>query len=408
MSKGVRIKLNKKRGMVAIFMAITIKIMLSFVLLQYSENNVKQILSMKATEDKIKAKYLALSGINFSILLLQIQRTMIDPLSKKIGFNFLLWKQVPISSSLLSMFMDKENTFAKTMLGEEEYNALKNDEFFSKKEEEEKEPALDEDGKPIVFERNFNFDGEFNVEISDETSKFNLNLFRDRFKKAALKYQLLSLLNQPEYKTFFESERENDTVIPPEEVVAAIEDWVDYNEERSGLTGGSEDERYAFLKHKYLNKNNRFSSFSELYMVYGIDDDFMSMFKDSITIYGGEEININTCEQVILRALIYGLVKEIPPSYLEAYSLDMNNLINQIVEYRSLKPFANAEEFFSLLNTVEGIRVDPVKKRKFKIITSSNIFKITSYGLVGDSITKIEAVVDSKRPLEQYLYYREE
>ena len=60
--------------MIAIFMAITIQIVLGFVLLNFTENNFRYMNIAKNTEDKVKAKYLALSGINFSILFLQIQK----------------------------------------------------------------------------------------------------------------------------------------------------------------------------------------------------------------------------------------------------------------------------------------------------------------------------------------------
>ncbi len=411
MSKSVKVRVKGKKGMIAIFMAIVIKVILSFALIEYTENNIKQINIMRTAEDRVKAKYLALSGVNFSILFLQIQKMIVDPINKKVGYNLQIWQQVPLSSDLLAMFMDKEGGFVKSMMGEEKYSQLKMEEAEKNidNEKEEKEPALDSDGNPIVFERRFNFDGDFNAEITDETSKFNLNLLRgSKARIGKYQYQLTTLFSQPEYLTFFESERENDTVIPPEEVVASITDWVDKDDERSGINGGSEDERYSYLKHKYHNKNDRFTSLDELYMVYGIDDDFMEVFKDSLTIYGESKININSCDETILRTLIYGLVDDIPPSYMVPHSPEMAQLISDILEYRRFSPFTNAKGFYSLLNSVEGIKVSGVKKRKFNLVTDSTIFKIVSYGVVEDATFKIETVIDSTKPEAQYLYYREE
>jgi hypothetical protein len=374
-----------------------------------------------------------MSSIKFSILLLQIQAKMINPLNKQFKMNFQIWQQVPVSSELLSMIFDGDSDFFKSMIGMDQEEST-NSEIDTKKEaydnkvgqkdklddkvknrnqeNAQKDSKKDgkktsEDGK-MTFENKFKFDGDFFSEISDENRKYNVNYFKTFGKADTIKYNLLSLFNQPEYKLFFESERENETVISADEVVSSIQDWIDEDDERSGFNGGSEDDRYAYLKHKYRNKNDKLVSFQELYRIYGIDDDLMAAFGESLTVYGKNEININTCDEALLRSIILGVVKEIPPSYLEPHSQEMAILVSEIIELRTLSPFSSEAEFYGIISKAEGITLDPTKKPKFKLITNSTIFRITGYGNLNEAVSKITVVFDSENPDKQYLYYREE
>ncbi len=432
MSKSIVIK-SQKRGMVALFMAITIQMILTFALLSFTENNMRYIDTTRNYEDKVKSKYLAMSSINFSLLLLTIQKRMIDPLNKNFKMNFQIWQQLPVSSELLSMVFDGDSEFFKSMIGmddtenndeqndsaKEQYEKRANqkskiDEKIKtrdKKTENDAGMKTDDDGK-MKFENKFKFDGDFFAEITDENRKYNVNIFKHRSGQTGdrrIELNLTSLFNQPEYKTFFENPRENDTVIPPEEVVASIKDWVDSDDNRSGFNGGAEDDRYQYLKHKYRNKNDTLTSFQELYMIYGIDDDFMANFGESLTVYGKNEININTCDETVLRSIILGIAKnDTSPTYFEPYSQEMALLVSKILEFRTLAPFSKTDDLYNIINSVEGISVDPIKKNKFKLTTTSNIFKITGYGTLHEAVSKIIVVVDTSNPTKQYLYYREE
>ncbi len=432
MSKSIVIR-GRKKGMVALFMAITIQMILTFALLSFTENNMRYIDTTRNYEDKVKSKYLAMSSINFSLLLLTIQKRMIDPLNKNFKMNFQIWQQLPVSSELLSMIFDGDSEFFKSMIGmdTEDNNDAEND---SEKERYEKRAnqkddinkkiktrdknftakegmTEDKDGK-FKFENKFKFDGDFFAEITDENRKYNVNIFKHRAGKARevrIEKNLTALFNQPEYKTFFENPRENDTVIPPEEVVASIRDWIDKNDERSGFNGGAEDDRYQYLKHKYRNKNDTLTSFQELYMIYGIDDDFMANFGESLTVYGDNKININTCDEAVLRSIILGIAKDdTAHTYFEPYSQEMAFLVSKILEFRTIAPFSKPEDLYNIINSMDGIKVDPVKKGKFKLTTTSNIFKITGYGTLHEAVSKITVVVDTSNPTKQYLYYREE
>jgi hypothetical protein len=83
-------------------------------------------------------------------------------------------------------------------------------------------------------------------------------------------------------------------------------------------------------------------------------------------------------------------------------------LVSKILEFRTIAPFSKADDFYNIINSMEGIKVDPVKKNKFKLTTVSNIFKIIGYGNLHEAVSKITVVVDTSNPTKQYLYYREE
>lgn len=408
---------QKERGMVALFSAIITVAIMTVVFAEYQYDNIIHLQVTQNVSSRIKAKYLAQSGIKFSLLLLAIQKKFIDPVNQKFKFNYQLWNQIPISGELLSMLMNNGgaflNSMASTSTDSESYETDDKSEDSTLKSKindgvEQNKPLKNSEKEgDIQFERMFQFDGDFYAEISDENSKYSVNYFSNKFKTETIKLNLISLFNQPEYKTFFEETRENEQVISPEEVAAAIQDWVDSDDERSGFYSGAEDDRYLYLKKPYRNKNGVFSSPEELYMIYGVDDDLMSAFGDSLTIYGSNEININTCDENVLRSIIFGVVKDIPQTYLLPYSQEMNQLVNLIIEARTVSPFGNANEFYQLLNSMEGIKVDNSLKNRFKLTTKSTYFKITSYGSVDGVVQKATAVINTDN-MSSFIFYKEE
>jgi len=433
MSKSVVIR-GKQKGMVALFMAITIQIILTFSFLEFTDNNMRYISTVRNYEDKVKSKYLAKSSVNFSILLLVIQSKMINPMNQRFKLNFQIWQQLPISSELLSMIFDGDSDFFKSMIGmddDENTNEIETEkEVYERKanakdELSKKAKVIDgkieqEDGK-MTFENKFKFDGDFFAEITDENKKYSVNYFSNcdstagtvRGKCNHIKYNLEALFNQPEYKLFFESERENETVISGTEVVSSIRDWIDKNDERDGLNGGAEDDRYTYLKRKYRTKNAKLISFEELYMIYGIDDDFMESFGESLTVYTDNKININTCSETIIRSIICGVMQEQPQQCIDPHSEEMAVLVSEVLELRTIAPFSKAEEFFSMISRPEWVTPTTKLKNQFELITSSTVFKITGYGTLNEAVSKITVIIDMANfinPLKekQYRYYREE
>ncbi len=410
---------EKTKGMIALFTAIITVAIMTIAFTEYQYNNFIHLSIAQNAGNELKAKYLAKSSLNFSILMLYLQKKFVNPINKQFKMNFQIWQQVPITGSLIGMFLKGGfGLFADSgEAGTESPNDDKEAKIEEKKAEETAKKTGNEStntngeentGESVKFEKIFDFEGDFYSEITDENRKYSINHFVNKYKVETIRMNLLALFNQPEYKLFFEEQRENEQAISAEEVIAAMEDWIDADDERVGLFSGAEDDRYSYMKKPYKNRNIKFTSFEELFMVYGVDDDFMSIFGDSITIYGTNEININTCDEMILRSVIYGIVKDIPPAYMEPFSTSMNQLIAQIVEIRSYMPFGSEADFHTFLNSIEGIKVDNVLKKRFKLITESNIFKIVSYGNVGDVLKKITVVIDTNNLDNQFIYYKEE
>lgn len=400
------------RGMVALFLAIVTVAIMTFGFTEYQYENVIHLNITRNGVDNIKARYLAKSSLNFSILLLYIQKQYINGINRTFKMNLQIWQQFPMSSDLLKMFLKNHMAFLTAY--EDEQAEADQDETKRVEgagvaqralsgEDTEESDSFKLDNKDF-----FEFEGNFYSEISDESRKYNVNFFSSKFKAKTLEINLMALFSQPEYELFFEQERENEQVISPEEVIGALRDWVDTDDERSGVNSGAEDDRYQYLEDPYRNKNGRFTSLDELHFVYGVDDDFMENFRETLTIYGDNAININSCDDTVIRSIIFGIVKEIPPSYLEPYSLEMAQLVGQIIQRRSMQPFASGNDFYSVVNSVEGITVDNVKKKRFQLATESTVFKVTAYGEVGSVMKKVTAVVDIKNLDQQYIYYREE
>jgi hypothetical protein len=113
--------------------------------------------------------------------------------------------------------------------------------------------------------------------------------------------------------------------IEPEEargIASAIIDWRDEDgnvTSQEGVFYGAEDEYYMGLMPSYHCKNLQFDTIYELILVKGVTQDIFNKIKGHITVYGDGRVNINTADEVVLKA-VFGPV--------------FPNLASKILKYR--------------------------------------------------------------------------
>ena len=102
-----------------------------------------------------------------------------------------------------------------------------------------------------------NFAGRFAANLTDESSKINLNRFRLGLQDAQkLRVQLLHLFAAKKYDLFFERPRSDGSRVTRSEQIAAFEDWVDRDSNVAGAGSTSEDSKYRYQEKGYFTKNS--------------------------------------------------------------------------------------------------------------------------------------------------------
>ncbi len=126
-------------------------------------------------------------------------------------------------------------------------------------------------------------DSSFSVSVKDEESKININ----KAKQDTLKqiFMLTEAADEPAAK----------------EIAASIIDWRDADDKP--LENGAETGYYAVQEPSYPCKNADFQVLGELLQVRGMTQQILDASRDHLTVYGLGSVNLNTCEEIVLRAL---------------------------------------------------------------------------------------------------------
>lgn len=222
--------------------------------------------------------------------------------------------------------------------------------------------------------------------VSDESGRLNLN-FADR-------ESIHKLLLQIKVAT----EDDSDTL------ATAIFDWREYGE--SQIKGFSSDDYYESLQFPYPQKKGKYETLDELRLVEGMTQRIYNSLIDYVTIYGGEEINMNTVLWPVLVALGFS---EEQAKTVEAIGRgadgikgtvddflfeDRNILIEKVSQSLAMKP----DEIAAFRSLVERIT----------FVADASIFRVQSRAQLDLHQEKktITCVFDSKN--DNIMYWREQ
>jgi len=213
--------------------------------------------------------------------------------------------------------------------------------------------------------------GRFIVKIEDEKGKIPLNkLVTGGVVDTNIEGVLLQLLKQPEFK--LEGNK-------AAEIVDAIIDWVDDNEEITGM--GAESAYYASLNPPYAAKNAQLDCIEELLMIRGIHPNLFSGTKEQlglgqfVTIYGTGVININTAPKMVLRALSPDITVELADKMDEYRKQGSNEL--------------SSADWYKKVSGMGGVTINS----KLIEVAKSEYFKIYSTGVSDKMEQRISGVI---------------
>ncbi len=320
--------------------------------------------------DGLKAYYLAKSGVDISLLRLEVDK-IVDQLSgKKDDFGELHWSlplAYPEGLALLTGAL--ESTGITQEVSDQ-------------------------------FQQQYDIGGSLQSEISDETAKININSMKINGTTPNGTFLLFqNLLFLEEFKDFFKERKQLD-------VIYNLIDWMDKDGQARGIQGGLEDYYYQSLPQPYHAKNGPFFSVGELRLVKEMDSvlleallPYVSVFPYSTTAYLGAnygKVNINTAPATVIAALF---------DRQQVYSPE--ELAGKITERREERPFGSTEDFYKTLESLWGVPKDYILKDIQSMLTvRSDTFHVKSVGLVNDSSITIEVVVDRAATTPEFFYWR--
>ncbi len=287
----------------ALIMVLLAIVVLTVYLTEVQAESTTAFASALSERDRLRAEYLATSGINLSRMLIASEpsvRQVIEPLFKLMNPKGRA-PQIPVwefGDQVLGPYNDSA--------GAESFSQLANVDLSS--------------GENLGLGGL----GHFDAVVVDEDSKIDVNIAArgDIISRTRLAQQLLGALSPPQYNPLFEQEDADHQFSDRQSICAAIIDWVDSDEEREPCDprtaqatqgGGSEDNYYQTIGLKYFRKNAAFDSLEELRLVRGIGDDFWATFVDPeprkpkariMTVWGQGKVNVNTANAQTLLAIV--------------------------------------------------------------------------------------------------------
>ena len=381
---------------------------LSAVVYEFIDNTNISMNMAYAARDDLKAHYLARSAISVSRLILHMQKTFIDPYKRQ-GINIQLWKLPFVDSGTLEGITGGASALQALGIGDGKAADSIARETVKK----------DKGGKISDYAYGFvSLGGTFTSEIESENGKLNINACCTPQQIAVLGRQLEGLFLPSQYNPFFEESKGGAAPINRIDQVGAIVDWVDPDSNKSGLSGGYEDDRYSRLRDPYKSKNSKFDTLQELLMVDGVDDDFYHAFAPRLTIYGGSQIvNVATADSEIIKALIRAYVNPNDPLR-DPYTQALDPLVQRFVLYRmglsetgaSNMMFANPiTDPSSFTNWMQSQNVGLNAQMIGGVIgVDDRVFSIKATAKVGQVWKRLNVILDNAAPGGRVLYWRED
>jgi general secretion pathway protein K len=229
--------------------------------------------------------------------------------------------------------------------------------------------------KPIFYDTGV---GTVTISIEEESGKLDLNTATSQTGTPA---------------PFFKETAEHllDVLKLPPELYEVLADWVD-KEPATPRTNGAETSYYSRLKPPYQAHDDRLDTVEELALLKGFTPEVLTKLRSCVTVYGyipgvvqQPAININTAPKELLLALDKKMT---------------SSLVDEILEYRKIKPIKNLSDIAALGNLAQSLQG--------VVVCKGTIYRIRAEGKVGESVSVAEAVVtgiDNTKPT--VLYWRE-
>lgn len=329
--------------------------------------------------DNLKSEYMAKSAVNLGILLLSVDYAI---------QKFTKAEEDSLAStwSMLNGFPIGGDTLELVGSLQEQFNLSS---------------TLDED----TLARVRDFDGQFVLDVSDESGKINVNMCFTGFCTAGL-YLMEQLFTCPAEKSFLEAKN-----IDGKELAARIKDYLDQKDKAEPTSGlGDEDEIYRQKNPSYLAKNAQLDSVEELMMVEGWDEEIHAVFSPYLTTFPfpAEEdrtsistINVNLAPKELLLCLFRQ-----PGGNAECFEKIVRRISQVQEEKGTLSDSGSVDEAINLLScnqatptsqssggAANGDNQKDPKDPKSWLDKKSKVFRVSANGEVGEQVKRLEVVI---------------
>lgn len=364
----------KERGVAIILALMIIVFMVGFVADVIVSSKVANQMSINI-EEKSKADYMAVSGINLARFLILIDWGLDLFLKNNMKQEFTdgpgdIWATInglPIGSGEVKMMADLQKTFDLSDISDEK--TISQFDLFS---------------------------GRFIVNVSDEDSKININyLIKENLSKKSVYPQLLALFSCPAEKEYLERKD-----LTPEKLATRIADYIDKNKRvRSSADYSNEKDPYSNRNPKHVPKNLPLDSLDEMKLIDGWDDDIHTIFSPYLTVYPiikeyyktlkdkdlmkFATMNINTGSRAFLGCLFSEMDLDCQENFArleKKRQKDQGNYTND----QSIKD--TLKNIFCYNDKNKDSKADWFKK-------SSSTFRIKVEGFAGDQTSEAETVI---------------
>jgi len=268
---------DRERGAALVSVVVVVAVM-AVTTADFAFNTTMDLAAAANARDDLRAHFLARSGINLSRLLFRLQQRIIDPNRKFLGgMDLQVADYAPL---LMSAFNSKEGA---ALLGS----------LFGISEGEIKGIGVDV--------------GTFDLEVESTDGRINLNCGGGANPSSPsvvrMAAGLTAMMMAPRYNRLFEEPDSKGEYADRLEILRAIIDWVDQDTVMFG-SSAVEDYRYNTGKDPYENKNQYLDTIDELYLIKGVEEDWMDAFRSSVTVYGACKVNVNIATPTTIVALI--------------------------------------------------------------------------------------------------------
>ncbi len=341
--------MKNQKGIALLVTLFAITIMI-FLATEIGYNTQVELAIGASQIDRLKAYYLAKSGIQISLLRIHVYKSVMQKFGGQLGNNKaaldVIW-QLPFS-----------------------WPPMIPDDNISSMDKEQLKDAID---KSYI-------DGTFSTKIEGEGSKIDLNDLgspSEQLRKS-VSVQLNQIL-QNRLEADDEWAKEN-RGLKAQEIVNNIADWIDDDSE--SFNGGSESQYYSRTDPPIKPPNRPMKTLEELHMVAGVTDEIFNLLSPRVTVYGTKGINVNLASAEVIRSIDPQITKEISAAVIEK-----RNDPNQ-------GPFGNAGEFLSFVQS-KGVRADKFNKDpEIPLLFDAEYnFRITSNGFYKKAQREIIAIV---------------
>ena len=230
-----------------------------------------------------------------------------------------------------------------------------------------------------------------NVGVIGEDGKFNLNTILETEESKAVLRALIESKGELESRA-------------AEMLVAAIEDWIDDNDEM--LTGGAESGYYASQSPSYRCANGQMRSISELRMIKGVSRELFARLVPYVTVYGAGHVNMNCAPEPVIAALAQAYASgTVDADVCESLAEKIGEFRRSGGGFRTDDDIRNPPEELGLTGVERGL----LRRMASGLEISSTAFRGISSGTVGvgdRSEMSVEFVFDTRND-GAFVYWHE-